>query len=201
MFSPAGAYPWTQGGSKMEQTFPVEQGWLTCRQTGERVELAMELPNPGRGLYRGYALGAGGRVDLGTLLPEGGRLRLRRTVSVDHLRRQGCWPVTGGRVALTYAFSGRQETKLPKGWQRHAHPEDLFPQDELLARAAKAAGPCPFFRREAGDFCLAYPWLPQRPAPLVPAICLAQVKRLDGQVYFVFHFTQAGRPMIPEGEG
>lgn len=183
----------------MEQTFPVGQGKLTCRQTGDRAELAMELPNPGRGLYRGYALGKGGRVDLGTLLPEGGCLRLCRTLSLEQLRRQGCWPVTGGRAELTYAFSGHQESDLPKGWKKVTHPEQRFPQDALLAQAAGEAGPCALFQREDGVFCLAYPWAPRRPFPLVPAFCLAQVKAFGGQRYVVFHFTQAGRPVAEEG--
>ena len=56
----------------MEQRFPMEQGVLRCRQVGDRAELTMEVPGPGQGLYRGYALGEGGQMDLGTLLPEGG---------------------------------------------------------------------------------------------------------------------------------
>lgn len=184
----------------MEQKFPVGQGWLTCRQIGDRAELTMELPDPGGGLYRGWALGAGGRADLGTLLPEGGRLRLHRTVSVDHLRRQGCWPVTGGRAELTYAFASPQTPSLPRGWKTTEHPEQHFPQDPVLSQAAQAAGLCAFFRREDGIFCLAYPWAPRRPFPLTPAFCLAQVRNLGGQSYVVFHFTPEGRPVVGEGD-
>ena len=42
----------------MEQKFPMEQGWLLCRETGGRAELTMEVPGGSRGLYRGYVLGA-----------------------------------------------------------------------------------------------------------------------------------------------
>ena len=90
----------------MEQKFPMEQGWLLCRETGGRAELTMEVPGGNRGLYRGYVLGERGLMDLGTLLPEGNVLRLRRTFPVERLRSQGCWPVTGGRVQMTYAFTG-----------------------------------------------------------------------------------------------
>ncbi|MFR5026835.1 MAG: hypothetical protein ACLTC3_12075 [Evtepia gabavorous] len=55
----------------MEQKFPMEQGWLLCRETGGRAELTMEVPGGSRGLYRGYVLGERGLMDLGTLLPEG----------------------------------------------------------------------------------------------------------------------------------
>ena len=77
----------------MEQKFPMEQGWLLCRETGGRAELTMEVPGGSRGLYRGYVLGERGLMDLGTLLPEGNVLRLRRTFPVERLRSQGCWPV------------------------------------------------------------------------------------------------------------
>ncbi|MFR1233963.1 MAG: hypothetical protein ACLSCQ_11210 [Evtepia gabavorous] len=43
----------------MEQKFPMEQGWLLCRETGGRAELTMEVPGGSRGLYRGYVLGSG----------------------------------------------------------------------------------------------------------------------------------------------
>ena len=56
----------------------MEQGWLLCRETGGRAELTMEVPGGSRGLYRGYVLGERGLMDLGTLLPEGNVLRLRR---------------------------------------------------------------------------------------------------------------------------
>lgn len=59
------------------------------------AELTMEVPGGSRGLYRGYVLGERGLMDLGTLLPEGNVLRLRRTFPVERLRSQGCWPVTG----------------------------------------------------------------------------------------------------------
>ena len=31
----------------MEQKFPMEQGWLLCRETGGRAELTMEVPGGG----------------------------------------------------------------------------------------------------------------------------------------------------------
>lgn len=43
----------------MEQKFPMEQGWLLCRETGGRAELTMEVPGGSRGLYRGYVRGSG----------------------------------------------------------------------------------------------------------------------------------------------
>lgn len=145
----------------MEQKFPMEQGWLLCRETGGRAELTMEVPGGSRGLYRGYVLGERGLMDLGTLLPEGNVLRLRRTFPVERLRSQGCWPVTGGRVQMTYAFTGQPAAAPPRGWKELDHPETLFPQDPVLAQAARAGGRGMLCRRQDETFCLAYPWDPR----------------------------------------
>lgn len=180
----------------MEQRFPMEQGVLRCRQVGDRAELTMEIPGPGQGLYRGYVLGEGGQMDLGTLLPEGGGRRLHRTVPVAELRKRGCWPVTGGRAVLTYAFSGGSTQSGPRGWTGLDRPESCFPADPILAQGAREGGRAFFFRRGDGVFCLAWPWELRRPFPLVPAFCLAQVKNLGGRRYVVYHFTPEGRPFV-----
>ena len=184
----------------MEQKFPMEQGWLLCRETGGRAELTMEVPGGGRGLYRGYVLGERGLMDLGTLLPEGNVLRLRRTFSVERLRSQGCWPVTGGRVQMTYAFTGQSAAAPPRGWKELDHPETLFPQDPVLAQAARAGGRGMLCRRQDETFCLAYPLDPRRPFPLTPAFCLARVKPLRGQPHVIFRFRPEGVPIPPAEE-
>lgn len=180
----------------MEQTFPMAPGVLRCRQAGDRVELVMERPGPGEGLYRGYAQGDGGVLDLGTLLPEGGGLRLRRTVPLETLRRQGCWPVTGGRAVLTFPFS-KASAGPSRGWRETDCGAGHFPQDPVLAQAAREAGRALEYQRADGTFCLAWCWDPRRPFPLAPAFCLAQVKGLGGQRYVVYHFTAEGRPLPP----
>ena len=62
------------------------QGWLTVEESGGRARCAAELPEDGKGLYKGYLCGTGGRALLGTFLPEDGRLKLRRIP--DHHRRR-----------------------------------------------------------------------------------------------------------------
>ena len=118
----------------MEQRFPMEQGCSAAGRWGRRAELTMEVPGPGQGLYRGYVLGEGGQMDLGTLLPEGGGRRLHRTVPVAELRKRGCWPVTGGMAVLTYAFSGGSTQSGPRGWTGLDRPETCFPADPVLAQ-------------------------------------------------------------------
>ena len=42
------------------------QGWLTVEESGGRARCAAELPEDGKGLYKGYLCGTGGRALLGT---------------------------------------------------------------------------------------------------------------------------------------
>ena len=71
----------------MEQRFPMENGQLVCWERNGRIEAAMEVRPSDKGLYHGYLVGPGGTWDLGTLMPEGGSLRLHRTLSAAQLRQ------------------------------------------------------------------------------------------------------------------
>lgn len=173
----------------------MENGQMICTQQGGRAEVSMEVKGAGRGLYRGVVLGQNGRMDLGTLLPEGGCLRLRRNLPVEKLRRQGCWPITGARAELSYAF---ESGSLPAGWTRLERPEDVFPQDPLLCQAARESEGGMLRRPEDGGFLLAYPWDPRRPFPLEPAFCFARVRTMEGRQYTVFRFQENGSPAIFE---
>lgn len=185
----------------MEQRFPVENGRMVCKEAGDRVEVTMEVTGPNRGLYRGFLLGPGGRRwDLGTLLPERGCLCLHRSLLIENLRRQGCWPIVGGQVKLSYAFSGgtRREA-APKGWKTIQNPGELFPEDEILREESRGSGPAFLCRREDGSFCLAYPWNPGAPFPLPAAFCFAGITTFGGRPHVVFRFRADGQPELPVG--
>ena len=111
------------------------QGWLTVEESGGRARCAAELPEDGKGLYKGYLCGTGGRALLGTFLPEDGRLKLRRTLSLDELRRQGpgrqqapgrSWPFPRARPAVRIprrAGTGRR--RRPGEWGNPCWPGRL----------------------------------------------------------------------------
>ena len=88
------------------------RGWLTVREENGRARIEAELPDDRRGLYKGWLLGAHGRALAGTFVPEGGALKLRRTLSLDELRRQG---EVGGQAGL-----GRQPTQTTP-WLTERH--------------------------------------------------------------------------------
>ena len=79
---------------KVEERFALAEGRgeMVLTEEESRVRTWVRIPNDGRGLYKAYLLGRGGRFLLGTLVPEDGALALRRTVSRGELERRGFWP-------------------------------------------------------------------------------------------------------------
>lgn len=170
------------------------KGWLTVDTQGSRVVCAAQLGADGQGLYKCWLLGAGGKALLGTLIPEGEVLRLRRTLSVAELQRQGAWPPTGAEAVLAFSFS-EQKKGIPQGWRREHNPARLM-GEPLLAQAAGEGGA--LFRQEGNGFCLAYPFRTDRPFPLTPLFCFARLERLEGTDYVVFPFRPGGCPRVEE---
>jgi len=174
----------------MEQTFSLldGRGRLTLREEGPRVSFRAELPDDGRGLYKAYLTGPGGRILLGTLIPEGGVLRLGRTLSTGELARRGAWPPESAQAELAFSAS-------PAGWTREDRPARLM-GERMLARSAEGLRGA-LLRRREGGFSLAVPWEAGGEFPLTPLFCFARVERLAGKDYAVFGFSPRGCPKMP----
>ena len=166
-------------------------GTLEVRPEGLRVRFLARRPEDGRGLYKVWLHGdRGGKLLLGTLVPQGGQLVLARTLSLGELERAGCWPQLRARCDLAFPFAGGREEG---GWICEERPERLL-ADPVL----RAAVPGPMlYRRGAEGFSLAAPFRPERPLPLVPLVCLARPERRDGRLRLVWDFDQAGAPRPP----
>lgn len=163
-------------------------GKLTVREEGMLVQLQASGPDDGRGLYKVWIHGPGGRLLLGTLMPEGGSLHLRRRLSRGELERSGCWPVTGGETVLAFAFErGR--------WLREERPERLV-KDVVLRQALQ--GQTMLLRRGADGFCLAAPFDSKRPFPLTPLFCLSKTEQVEGGSRVIFCFDKEGNPVVPK---
>lgn len=175
-------------------------GRLLVRDGGERAVLEVRRPEDGRGLYKAWICGQGGRMLLGTLMPEDGELRLRRELSVAELGRKGCWPIRGGECCLAFAFrQGEGERDIPEGWAKEEQPARLF-SDPVLRHAAEQVETA-LRRDREGGFQLALPFDPGRPVGLSPVFCFAHLRRLAGRDYFIFQFNQSGIPTFPHKEG
>lgn len=166
-------------------------GSLTLERDGPRVTLEAQRPADGLGLYKVWLHGEqGGKLLLGTLAPERGALRLRRTLSVGELERAGCWPRFRAEGVLAFAFAAQSGR-----WYCEQHPERLL-ADPVLQGQVRTSMLC---QREASGFSLAAPFRTDRAVPLTALFCLARVERWDGRPHLVWRFDQEGRPMVPEG--
>ncbi|MEG2096579.1 MAG: hypothetical protein RRY65_00275 [Pseudoflavonifractor sp.] len=177
----------------MEKDFALGQGGgrLSLREEGSRVRFTADLPDDGRGLYKVYLLGDGGRLLLGTLVPEGGRLGLVRSVSTEELRRQRMWPAAGGEVLLVFPFGPEPGSQQPL-WVREDAPARLL-GDRLLSACAEGLCGAMILRTGEG-FSLALPYDPTRAFPMTPLFCFAQIQTMGGGQYAVFHFNPRGCP-------
>lgn len=164
---------------------------MTVREEGQLVQLQASRPDDGRGLYKVWVRGMGGRLLLGTLAPEEGKLRLYRRIARKQLECSGCWPIIGGETVLAFSFEQSQ-------WSREAHPERLV-GDAVLRKALN--GQSVLLRRREGGFCLAMPFDPVRPFPLTALFCLGEIRRVEGREQALFSFDRAGVPVVPHNEG
>lgn len=164
-------------------------GTLSLRQEGPRVHMEAECPADGRGLYKVWLRGdQGGKVLLGTLVPENGSLRLRRTLSVSALERAGCWPRFRAEAVLAFAFQGQ-----PGGrWYCEQHPERLV-ADPVLQTRLRGAMLC---QRLPEGFSLSVPFQTNRPVRLPALFCFSRVECRDGQLHMVWDFDSKGNPSL-----
>lgn len=165
-------------------------GILTLRQDGLRVHMEASRPADGKGLYKVWLHGSqGGKLLLGTLAPENGRLVLRRTLTVGALERAGCWPQFRAEAPLAFPFAGVNTGK----WYCEQHPERLL-ADPVLQKQLSGAMLC---QKDQSGFSLAAPFRPDRPVALPALFCLARVERWDGRPHLVWTFDSNGHPKIP----
>ena len=115
-------------------------------------------------------------------MPENGKLFLRRTLTVDSLRRQGVWPIQRVECRLSHSFQGNSFT-IP--WA-----------DEVLRRSARSL-PRHTVRRSGEGFSLITSFDSRAPFPLTPLFCLSRVE--NGRL--IFSFREDGTPYIFQQDG
>lgn len=176
----------------MEWSFTCQNGAVTVRQDGGRA-ICQAISRAGEsGIYKAWLQGEGGRALLGTLIPEGGALRLHRSMEIRQLMSQGVWPPTGANIDMAYAFT--PEAQPPHGWSWTNCPGQLMEERVLreVLRSTRRGLLC----RDLEGFCLAFPYSARQPFPIPPLFCLSQLERLEGDWYTVFRFSRQGRPEL-----
>ena len=176
----------------MEQSIEMEGGGtLTTRPEGPRVRFFARRPADGRGLYKVWLRGdQGGKLLLGTLVPEGDALALTRTLSLGELVEAGCWPQLRARCVMVFSFDN---SRGEEGWICEEQPARLV-TDPVLCTALRRSM---LYRQGEDGFSLAAPFLPERPFPLVPLFCLARPEQWGGRLRLVWDFDQDGTPRPP----
>jgi len=175
----------------MEHTLSFgRRGILRYRENGPKVELLMEAPNDGSGLYQGWIQGTGERLELGTLMPEQQILRLARSLPLDRLRKAHCWPVKEAGITLVHSFG---VAGPPQAWHKEDDPARLFPKDSLLRESVAQLQNCLLCVSKEG-FSLAVPFDRGAPFGLVSLFCFARIRQLGGRYHAVFPFHHDGRP-------
>ena len=164
-------------------------GVLEYRQEGGRVKFSAERERDEAGLYKVWLRGRGDLL-LGTLIPEGEKLRLDRVLTVKELERNGCWPPERAEVRLVFPF-GRGKND---GWTVISALPELI-QDPLLRRSLR--GRLWSRRGENGGCLVAAVFQTDRPVPLEPVFCLGRVEELEGRACLVWEFDGGGRPILP----
>ena len=155
--------------------------WNLTEQ-GARVAIETWCPDKGDGLYKAYLIGQRQRCLMGTLMPEGGRLYLRRILSVDHLKQQGVWPVLGVEGKRVCAFS--------------AAASSIQWSDPVLRRSAEKL-PEHELIRDRNGFSLCFHFDPRVSFPITAAFCFGRVE--NGRL--IFSFREDGIPYISSATG
>lgn len=175
----------------MEWSFEIPKGAVTVRQEGRCAICQAISRTEEQSLYKAWLVGKGGnRVLLGTLIPEGGALRLRRSLEISALERQGVWPPADAELLAVYPLNAQTP---PQGWSIQAEPWRLLQEGEL--RQSCKGVQSGFLQRDSGGFRLAFSWTKGKEFPLPMLFCLAKPTKL-GEVWFViFQFSDGGKPL------
>lgn len=168
-------------------------GSLEIQEQGAMVRLTASRPLDASALYKVWVYGRGGEFLLGTLIPEGQQLNLRRTLSADTLKKAGCWPILGGKSAKCFHFTESANKQKNVTWHWEHRPACRL-SDPVLQESAAAWGSM-LCRPDPRGFQLAIPFNPRRPFPLAPLFCLARLLPVDGQPHVVFSFDSQGSPL------
>lgn len=169
-------------------------GTLQVREEEPWVYLEAVRPEDGRGLYKVWCQGGRGEFLLGTLVPQGNRLRLERRVAKRTLQEAGAWPLTGGKAVMVYSFTDRGDVR--ENWRTADHPENLC-SDPVVQACLKGANGL-LSREKNGVRQLAAPFSTCKPILLNTLLCLARVEEWQGRRYLVWSFDRKGRPVLPE---
>lgn len=181
----------------METKLPLywrgtEWGILHCRDAEVRTSFSFRCARPDAGLYKAYLSGSEGQALLGTPIPEGNCLMLNRTLTHHAMKTAGVFPPLRCELVL-YSVNGTTSS-AQKGW-RFARSDDLNALTSALGQRFRNQ-PQLWYARRPNGFALAIPWRLGQEIPVLPLICFAKMKYLDGRTFLQFEFDEMGKPHV-----
>lgn len=170
----------------------MERGSWSWHDEGEWVVFSLQHPAVTGGLCRAVALGDERSCRLGTLLPEGGTLTLRRRIRRDQLVKFGCYPPQSVEFFLIPAAASIHP---PYGYELEPDPVALF-HDSLLRQQAGRLNTA-FVKPLAPEgFMLAVPYDGTGEFPLLSILCFARFDLLDEMPVVQYAFDGQGIPKL-----
>ena len=160
-------------------------GEATLCSRGDRMEIRMEMDDPGDGLYRAVLRGERGQLALGVLEQAAGRLSLCRRPwrrDVDALGRLAV-------VETVCSFPFRKKC----GWEKVRQPANRFRTPMIRDRLANIEEA--WIRREGEHRFLALELVDGRPFPLEMLFCLGKVRSVEGRRCVVYRFDRDEMPL------
>lgn len=160
--------------SEIEEQIPLMEkgvlcGEIRCQSDGFRTAFSIDVPSWGSGVKKVWLTGEnGGKLLLGTLMPEYGRMRLSKTLSRSALRAAGADPPVSGEVNPGHPDGEWQSLKT------FSHPDSII--RESVARLSNG-----FWKRQNGAIVVRFSWRLDMPVPVTALFCLSEVH--DGNWY------------------
>ena len=177
----------------MSETILLEEGGSMQMSVGDTaIDFVCLYPIRRDGIYKVWMRGDGGELLLGTLIPEGERLALRRRISSDTLRRCGCFPVRGAYRVCTQSFGMRSAP----GWYREACPQ------QFVDAGTRQLGVWRPMLCRKGEGWTELAWrMDGGELPMSHLFCLARPVRIGEELYLVWRFRGDGMPIFPNISG
>ena len=161
-------------------------GEAEVKEDGARVEISVEINDPGDGLYRAVLVGERGELSFGVMEPRDGVLTLRRRPERCEVARVG-----GGqyiRVGCSFPFGKKC------AWTRTDEPGRLVRETFICERLA--CQPYAWWRRSGERILVALPLRTDAPFPLETLFCFARVERVEREMCVIYAFDGDGKPVL-----
>lgn len=176
----------------------VLRGQLRVERQGLRTVFRADCPAWDDTIKKVWLRGNGGNLLLGTLVPEGDRLKLNRTISNAMLREKGLEHCQRSEIEGAMGQRAQRKSAQPAAENRWMPVARLsLPgMDPTLAEAIRSMKNG-VWRREPDGICICCPWQIGQRMPCMPIFCFASYSTRRGGMLTWF-LDERGNPLIKQ---